>query len=379
MASLSLRSIYKKYPGGVVAVSDVNLEIRDKEFVILVGPSGCGKSTTLRMVAGLEEISEGELYIGDRLVNDIAPKDRDIAMVFQNYALYPHMTVYDNMAFGLKLRKVPKDEIDRKVKEAAKILDLEKLLDRKPKAMSGGQRQRVALGRAIVRSPQVFLLDEPLSNLDAKLRAQMRTEIAKLHQKLGTTFIYVTHDQTEAMTMGDRIVVMKDGFIQQVDTPQHLYESPCNKFVAGFLGSPQMNFIDAVLLKQGSKYVVEFGSSDSRSSRGVKYTVEVPESKVVPELANYVDKEVIMGIRPESVHDEEMYLSNASTGVIECDVDITEMMGAETYLYLTCEGIPLTARVSPRSTAKAHDRIKVAIDPNKIHLFDKDTEKTIIN
>jgi len=379
MAGLSLRGIYKKYPGGFVAVTDVNLEIEDKEFIILVGPSGCGKSTTLRMIAGLEEISDGELYIGDRLVNDIAPKDRDIAMVFQNYALYPHMTVYDNMAFGLKLRKVPKDEIDRKVKEAAKILDLEKLLDRKPKAMSGGQRQRVALGRAIVRSPQVFLLDEPLSNLDAKLRAQMRTEIAKLHQKLGTTFIYVTHDQTEAMTMGDRIVVMKDGFIQQVDTPQHLYESPCNKFVAGFLGSPQMNFIDAVLLKQGSKYVVEFGSSDSRSSRGVKYTVEVPESKVVPELANYVDKEVIMGIRPESVHDEEMYLSNASTGVIECDVDITEMMGAETYLYLTCEGIPLTARVSPRSTAKAHDRIKVAIDPNKIHLFDKDTEKTIIN
>ncbi len=379
MAGLSLRGIYKKYPGGFVAVTDVNLEIEDKEFIILVGPSGCGKSTTLRMIAGLEEISEGELYIGDRLVNDIAPKDRDIAMVFQNYALYPHMTVYDNMAFGLKLRKVPKDEIDRKVKEAAKILDLEKLLDRKPKAMSGGQRQRVALGRAIVRSPQVFLLDEPLSNLDAKLRAQMRTEIAKLHQKLGTTFIYVTHDQTEAMTMGDRIVVMKDGFIQQVDTPQHLYESPCNKFVAGFLGSPQMNVIDAVLLKQGSKYVVEFGSSDSRSSRGVKYTVEVPESKVVPELANYVDKEVIMGIRPESVHDEEMYLSNASTGVIECDVDITEMMGAETYLYLTCEGIPLTARVSPRSTAKAHDRIKVAIDPNKIHLFDKDTEKTIIN
>ncbi len=379
MAGLSLRGIYKKYPGGFVAVTDVNLEIEDKEFIILVGPSGCGKSTTLRMIAGLEEISEGELYIGDRLVNDIAPKDRDIAMVFQNYALYPHMTVYDNMAFGLKLRKVPKDEIDRKVKEAAKILDLEKLLDRKPKAMSGGQRQRVALGRAIVRSPQVFLLDEPLSNLDAKLRAQMRTEIAKLHQKLGTTFIYVTHDQTEAMTMGDRIVVMKDGFIQQVDTPQHLYESPCNKFVAGFLGSPQMNFIDAVLLKQGSKYVVEFGSSDSRSSRGVKYTVEVPESKVVPELADYVDKEVIMGIRPESVHDEEMYLSNASTGVIECDVDITEMMGAETYLYLTCEGIPLTARVSPRSTAKAHDRIKVAIDPNNIHLFDKDTEKTIIN
>lgn len=379
MASLSLRGIYKRYPGGVTAVSDFTMNIKDKEFIILVGPSGCGKSTTLRMIAGLEEISEGELFIGDRLVNDVAPKDRDIAMVFQSYALYPHMTVFENMAFGLKLRKVPKDEIKRLVEEAAKSLDISHLLDRKPKALSGGQRQRVALGRAIVRDPQVFLLDEPLSNLDAKLRAQMRTELSKLHKRLGTTFVYVTHDQIEAMTMGDRIVVMKDGFIQQVDTPQHLYESPCNKFVAGFLGSPQMNFIDAVLLKQGSKYVVEFGSSDSRSSRGVKYTVEVPESKVVPELADYVDKEVIMGIRPESVHDEEMYLSNASTGVIECDVDITEMMGAETYLYLTCEGIPLTARVSPRSTAKAHDRIKVAIDPNKIHLFDKDTEKTIIN
>ena len=372
MASLSLRGIYKKYPGGFTAVKDVNLEITDKEFIILVGPSGCGKSTTLRMIAGLEEISEGELYIGDRLVNDIAPKDRDIAMVFQNYALYPHMTVYDNMAFGLKLRKVPKDEIDRKVKEAAKILDLGHLLDRKPKAMSGGQRQRVALGRAIVRSPQVFLLDEPLSNLDAKLRAQMRTEIAKLHQKLGTTFIYVTHDQTEAMTMGDRIVVMKDGIIQQVDTPQALYEHPCNKFVAGFLGSPQMNFIDAVLKKNGSKYVVEFGSS-------VKYTVEIPESKVAPQLDNYVGKEVTLGIRPESVHDEEMYLSNATTGVIDCDVDITEMMGAETYLYLTCEGTQLTARVSPRSTAKAHDKIKVASDPNRIHLFDKEHDTTLIN
>lgn len=375
MASLSLRHINKRYPGGFHAVKDVNLEIIDKEFIILVGPSGCGKSTTLRMIAGLEEISDGELYIGDRLVNDIAPKDRDIAMVFQNYALYPHMTVYDNMAFGLKLRKVPKNEIDAKVKEAAKILDLTHLLDRKPKAMSGGQRQRVALGRALVRSPKVFLLDEPLSNLDAKLRAQMRTEIAKLHLKLGTTFIYVTHDQTEAMTMGDRIVVMKDGIIQQVDTPQALYERPCNKFVAGFLGSPQMNFIDAVLKKTISKYVVEFGSAAN------KFTVEVPESKVTPELDKFVDKEVLLGIRPESVHDEEMYLSNATTGIITCNVDITEMMGAETYLYLTCEGTPLTARVSPRSTAKSGDTIKVAIDPNRIHLFDKSTEEApaIIN
>ncbi|MBQ5315945.1 MAG: sn-glycerol-3-phosphate ABC transporter ATP-binding protein UgpC [Oscillospiraceae bacterium] len=380
MASLSLRSIYKKYPGGVVAVSDVNLEIKDKEFIILVGPSGCGKSTTLRMIAGLEEISEGELYIGDRLVNDVAPKDRDIAMVFQNYALYPHMTVFENMAFGLKLRKVPKDEIARKVEEAARILDISHLLSRKPKALSGGQRQRVALGRAIVREPQVFLLDEPLSNLDAKLRAQMRTEISKLHQKLGTTFIYVTHDQTEAMTMGDRIVVMKDGFVQQVDTPQNLYTSPVNQFVAGFMGSPQMNFIDAYLRIVDGKYTVEFGSEDTKTTRGVKYYVEIPADKVDDQaLSPLVDKEIVMGIRPEDIHDEQMFLSTASTGVVEADVEITEMMGAETYLYLTCEGIPLTARVDPRSTARPQDRISVALDPNKIHIFDKETEKTVIN
>ncbi|MGN0615451.1 ABC transporter ATP-binding protein [Ruminococcus flavefaciens] len=376
MAGLTLKNIYKKYPGGVVAVSDVNLEIRDKEFIVLVGPSGCGKSTTLRMIAGLEEISEGELYIGDRLVNDIAPKDRDIAMVFQNYALYPHMTVFENMAFGLKLRKVPKDEIERKVNEAAKILDLTHLLDRKPKAMSGGQRQRVALGRAIVRSPKVFLLDEPLSNLDAKLRAQMRTEIAKIHKKLGTTFIYVTHDQTEAMTMGDRIVCMKDGFVQQIDTPQNLYENPVNKFVAGFLGSPQMNFIDAELKEEYGQYIVEFGATNGRGNR---YQIIVPESKVNEDLGAYVGKEIILGVRPESIHDEEMYLSNASTGVIDANVEITEMMGAETYLYLLCEGIPLTARVSPRSTARPGDDIKVAIDPNRIHIFDKETEKAIVN
>jgi multiple sugar transport system ATP-binding protein len=382
MASLSLRSIYKKYPGGVVAVSDVNLEIKDKEFIILVGPSGCGKSTTLRMIAGLEEISEGELYIGDRLVNDVAPKDRDIAMVFQNYALYPHMTVFENMAFGLKLRKVPKDEIARKVEEAARILDISHLLSRKPKALSGGQRQRVALGRAIVREPQVFLLDEPLSNLDAKLRAQMRTEISKLHQKLGTTFIYVTHDQTEAMTMGDRIVVMKDGFVQQVDTPQNLYTSPVNQFVAGFMGSPQMNFVDAYLRKIDGKYTVEFGSEDTKTTRGVKYYVEIPESKITDNeltLAELVDKEIVLGVRPEDIHDEQMFLSAASTGVIETDVIITEMMGAETDLYLECEGIPLTARVDPRSTARPQDKITVAIDPNKIHIFDKETEKTVIN
>ena len=379
MASLSLRGIYKKYPGGVVAVSDVNVEIRDKEFIILVGPSGCGKSTTLRMIAGLEEISDGELYIGDRLVNDIAPKDRDIAMVFQNYALYPHMTVFENMAFGLKLRKVPKDEIARKVEEAARILDLTHLLERKPKAMSGGQRQRVALGRAIVRQPQVFLLDEPLSNLDAKLRAQMRTEIAKLHKRLGTTFIYVTHDQTEAMTMGDRIVVMKDGFVQQIDTPQNLYLNPVNKFVAGFLGSPQMNMIDAVLRNDGGRYYVEFGSNDTKVARGVKYQIVIPDEKCNPQLAGYINKEVILGVRPESIHDEPHYLANATTGVIDCTVEITEMMGAETYLYLNCEGTPLTSRVAPTSTARAQDTIKVAIDPYKIHLFDKETDISIMN
>ena len=270
MANVSLRHVYKIYDGGVTAVTDFNLEIADKEFIILVGPSGCGKSTTLRMIAGLEDISKGELYIGDTLANDVAPKDRDIAMVFQNYALYPHMTVYDNMAFGLKLRKFSKEEIKRRVEEAARILGIEQYLDRKPKALSGGQRQRVALGRAIVRNPKVFLLDEPLSNLDAKLRAQMRTEISKIYQRLGTTFIYVTHDQTEAMTMGTRIVVMKDGFIQQVDTPQHLYDMPCNMFVAGFIGSPQMNFINAVLSKNGGKYTLDFD----------KYHVPVPESKV---------------------------------------------------------------------------------------------------
>ena len=382
MASVSLREIYKKYAGGVIAVSDFNIEIKDKEFIILVGPSGCGKSTTLRMIAGLEEISEGELYIGDRLVNDIAPKDRDIAMVFQNYALYPHMTVFENMAFGLKLRKVPKDEIARKVEEAARILDIAHLLDRKPKALSGGQRQRVALGRAIVREPQVFLLDEPLSNLDAKLRAQMRTEISKLHKKLGTTFIYVTHDQTEAMTMGDRIVVMKDGYIQQIDTPTNLYNSPVNQFVAGFIGSPQMNFIDAKLLKAGDSFLVEFGSEDTKTSQGVKYTVEIPESKVATNreaLEELVDQEVILGVRPEAISDEDMVIASATTGVINATVEVTEMMGAETYLYLTCEGIPLTARVAPRSTARPQDEIQVVIEANKIHIFDKETEKTVIN
>ncbi len=380
MASLSLRNVYKKYPGGVVAVSDFNLEIKDKEFIILVGPSGCGKSTTLRMVAGLEEISEGEILIGDRVVNDVAPKDRDIAMVFQNYALYPHMTVFDNMAFGLKLRKTPKDEIKRRVEEAARILDISHLLERKPKALSGGQRQRVALGRAIVREPKVFLLDEPLSNLDAKLRAQMRTEISKLHLKLGTTFIYVTHDQTEAMTMGTRIVVMKDGFIQQVDTPQHLYLYPGNLFVAGFIGSPQMNFIDSVLLKEGNDFFVEFGTEDTKTRAGIKYKIKLPASKNKDGvLEDYVGKEVIMGIRPENVHNEEDLIAQFPDGIVEANVEVTELMGAETYLYMNCEEQTINARVSPTNTAKPGDRIKITLEPSKIHLFDKVTEKTICN
>ena len=344
MADLQLKHIYKRYAGGVTAVSDFTLDIDDKEFIILVGPSGCGKSTTLRMVAGLEEISEGELYIGGRLVNDVAPKDRDIAMVFQNYALYPHMTVFENMAFGLKLRKTPKDEIKKRVTEAAKILDIEHLLDRKPKALSGGQRQRVAMGRAIVRNPKVFLMDEPLSNLDAKLRVAMRTEIKKLHNKLQTTFMYVTHDQTEAMTMGTRIVVMKDGVIQQVDTPANLYTKPDNVFVAGFIGSPQMNFVTATLSKENGSVYASFGDNK----------IMIPNGKVTPELEGYIGKEVIVGIRPE-------------------------MMGAETYLYLELAGEQFTARVNQRSTAKIGDTIKVAFETNKIHIFDKDTEMAIVH
>jgi len=370
MASVTLKNVYKVYSGNVTAVTDFSLEIRDKEFVILVGPSGCGKSTTLRMIAGLEEITKGELYIGDTLSNNVAPKDRDIAMVFQNYALYPHMTVFDNMAFGLKIHKIPKDEIKHRVEEAARNLDIYHLLDRKPKALSGGQRQRVALGRAIVRNPKVFLLDEPLSNLDAKLRAQMRTEIAKLHKRLGTTFIYVTHDQTEAMTMGDRIVVMKDGFIQQVDTPQNLYDSPANQFVAGFMGSPQMNFFDGTVGKTGSGYAFRFG----------RYSIPIPADKKTDDaLREYDGKPVTLGIRPENVHDEPKFLEKAAEGVVEADVEVTELMGAETYLYLNCEGVSVTARVDPTSKAKAGDRIKVAFELNKIHLFDKETEKAILN
>src|SRR5690554_1520856 len=356
MASVTLKNITKVYDGNVTAVSDFNLDIADKEFIVLVGPSGCGKSTTLRMVAGLEEITEGELYIGDKLMNDVAPKDRDIAMVFQNYALYPHMTVYDNMAFGLKLRKTPKAEIDRRVKEAAKILDIEHLLNRKPKALSGGQRQRVALGRAIVREPKVFLMDEPLSNLDAKLRVQMRTEITKLHNRLQTTFIYVTHDQTEAMTMGSRIVVMKDGFIQQVDTPQQLYDHPVNLFVGGFIGSPQMNFIPAKLEQEGND-VFAITETDK---------IKIPEGKIKKlKDPSYIGKEVIMGVRPEDLHDEEIFLQSAVDSTVKAYVEVVELMGSETYLYLNVDGNNITARVDPRSTARTGDTIKIAMDPNR--------------
>ncbi len=371
MASLSLRHIYKKYPGGVTAVSDFNLEIKDKEFIVFVGPSGCGKTTTLRMIAGLEEITEGELFIGDRLVNDVAPKDRKIAMVFQNYALYPHMSVFENMSFGLKLNKTPKEEIKRRVEEAARILDITHLLDRKPKALSGGQKQRVALGRAIVRNPMVFLLDEPLSNLDAKLRATMRTELTKLHQRVGTTFIYVTHDQVEAMTMATRIVVMKDGLIQQVDTPQHLYDAPCNIFVAGFIGTPQMNFINGTLEKKGEDVYFNFEN----------VSVKFPADKANdPALAEYMGKEVVVGLRPESISDDAKAVEANPDSSFDVDVDVTELMGAEIYLYLNVgEETHLIARVSSRSQSRAGDKIKIAFDMSRLHVFDKDTERCIIH
>ncbi len=370
MSDLKLKKIVKKYPNGFVAVKDFNLEIEDKEFIIFVGPSGCGKTTTLRMIAGLEDISGGELYIGNELMNDVPPKERDIAMVFQNYALYPHMTVYDNMAFGLKLRKMPKDEIKRRVEEAAKILDIAHLLDRKPKALSGGQRQRVAMGRAIVREPKVFLMDEPLSNLDAKLRVQMRTEISKLHHRLATTFIYVTHDQTEAMTLGTRIVVLKDGIIQQVDTPQNLYNKPCNLFVAGFIGSPQMNFIDSKVIKNGTDVLLAFGD----------YKVKLPESKGKALIeGKYIDKEVVLGIRPEDIHAEEIFLNSSQESIVDAHVEVTELLGAEVNLYLLIGGQNATAKVNARYDAKVGDTVKVAFDVNRIHVFDKATELVITN
>ena len=385
MSSLNLKNIYKVYPSGVTAVTDFNLDIEDKEFIVFVGPSGCGKSTTLRMIAGLEEITSGELYIDGTLVNNMAPKDRDIAMVFQNYALYPHMTVYDNMAFGLKLRKMPKDQIDQRVKEAARILGIEMYLSRKPKALSGGQRQRVALGRAIVREPKVFLLDEPLSNLDAKLRSQMRTEITKLHNRLATTFIYVTHDQIEAMTMGTRIVVMKDGFMQQVDTPINLYDYPINQFVAGFIGTPQMNFFTGKLTGTKNKVYVEFG----------KEKIALPKEKVklICNLDKYLntDREIIFGIRPEDVSDEQSAIEDEKNAVIEVKVDVVEALGAETQLYCKirsddedeeksiAEDISnLIAKVDSRSATKRDEVVKVALDMAHCHLFDKETEITIL-
>ncbi len=348
---------------GVVAVQEFNLEIQDKEFIVLVGPSGCGKSTTLRMVAGLEEITEGELYIGDRLVNEVAPKDRDIAMVFQNYALYPHMTVYDNMAFALKLRKTPKAEIDKKVREAAEILDITQYLNRKPKALSGGQRQRVAIGRAIVRAPQVMLMDEPLSNLDAKLRNQMRAEIIKLRERINTTFIYVTHDQTEAMTLGDRIVIMKDGFIQQIGTPQEVFNHPYNLFVAGFIGSPQMNMFDAKLKKVGGKYAVELDG----------YTVELsPEKQAALAAKNTPEQDVKLGVRPEHVTLEQ-------TGV-RAKVDVSEMMGSSVHLHVTAMGQDVVLVVSTMEMTGAEvaaltsgKEIKFAFSGNNCHVFNKET------
>ena len=371
MASLSLRNIYKIYPGDVTAVHDFNLEIEDKEFIVLVGPSGCGKSTTLRMVAGLEDISKGELYIDDKLVNNVPPKDRDIAMVFQSYALYPHMTVYNNMAFALKLQKLPREEIDRRVREAAQILDIEPLLNRKPKALSGGQRQRVALGRAIVREPKAFLMDEPLSNLDAKLRMQTRAEISRLHQRLQTTFIYVTHDQTEAMTMGTRIVVMRDGFIQQQDTPQNLYDYPANLFVGGFIGMPQMNVFRVRLEKRGNAIFAVFGDN----------AVLVPSGKIQRMTGDYIGKEVYMGIRPENLHDEDAFISTYPDACLEAKVEMVEQLGSETYLHLTAAGWDKTfiARVGPRTMARSGDTVTIGLDVNRLHFFDAETEKTILS
>ncbi len=363
MAGISFKNVEKTYENGVTVIKDLNLDINDKEFVVLVGPSGCGKSTTLRMIAGLESVTAGELYIGDRLINAVPPKDRDIAMVFQNYALYPHMSVYKNMAFALTLLKEKKEVIDEKVHEAAKILGLEEYLDRKPKALSGGQRQRVALGRAMVRNPSVFLLDEPLSNLDAKLRTEMRSQISKLHQRLGTTFVYVTHDQVEAMTMGDRICVMNAGVIQQFDTPQVLYDQPKNLFVAGFIGSPQMNFIDAVVEKEGDGYALKFDQT----------TISVNRS----ELADYVGKTVVVGVRPEDLHMEKEYFKGGNT--IKTLVDLDEMMGSETLLYLAYEDAKIIAKVPSPCPVHTGDEVELAINTDRIHVFDKETEEAIFN
>lgn len=365
MASVFLKSVSKIYDKNILAVDQATIEIQDKEFVVLVGPSGCGKSTMLRMIAGLEEISEGEIFIDEKSVNDIQPKDRDIAMVFQNYALYPHMTVYDNMAFGLKLRKYAKSEIQQRVQDAATILGIEELLNRKPKALSGGQRQRVAVGRAIVRKPSVFLFDEPLSNLDAKLRVQMRTEISKLHHRIETTMIYVTHDQVEAMTMGDRIVVMKDGKVQQIDSPMNLYHKPKNKFVAGFIGSPGMNFITG-RLKKNRKLLFDSG----------ELKLEVPDNSA-QNLNKYHDQEIIMGIRPEDIYEEASKNSIPYTANGEATIEVVEPMGNEVFIYFKSGSNSFVARIKTQSEPVVGGNKKLVIDMSKAHYFDKNTEETI--
>ncbi len=369
MATLSLKNIDKVYDNNVQAVFDFNLEIKDKEFIVLVGPSGCGKSTTLRMVAGLEEITRGELAIDDTIVNDVAPKDRDIAMVFQSYALYPHMDVYSNMAFGLKLRKLPKDEIDRRVKNAANVLGLTQYLDRKPKALSGGQRQRVALGRAIVRDAKVFLMDEPLSNLDAKLRVQMRSEIIKLHERIGTTTLYVTHDQIEAMTMATRIVVMKDGFIQHIGTPKEIYDNPNNIFVGGFIGTPPMNFINGYVTADGIFEVQPLQDKD------VRYKFEIPKSQfALLEENDFLDREVILGIRPEDIHDEQVALDTFKDSIIKVKVDVAELLGAETIVYAALEEQDIVSKIDARTDIHMGDELELAIDMNKCHFFCPESE-----
>ena len=365
MASVKYEHITKRW-GNVVGINDLSIDIEDKEFVVYVGPSGCGKSTALRLLAGLESITEGKIYIGDRVVNDVKPKDRDIAMVFQSYALYPHMSVYENMAFGLRQRKTPKSEIDKRVREAADILGIEKLLDRKPGQLSGGQRQRVAIGRAIVREPNVFLMDEPLSNLDAKLRVQARAEISKLHQRLETTFIYVTHDQVEAMTMGTRIMVIKDGVKQQIDTPQNLYEYPTNLFVAGFIGSPAMNFMDVKLIERDGKVAV-----DCRD-----FVLDIPEDKAKV-YRQYLGKDVILGIRPEDTHDAEYCPAGINKALVEVKVDVTELLGREVVVYLTSENVQLVGIFDPRTEARVGNTMGVAFNMDSMHIFDKQTELAI--
>ncbi len=367
MAGVTLRNISKVYEGGVTAVKDVNIDVADKEFVVLVGPSGCGKTSTLRMIAGLEEITEGELLIDDKLVNDVAPKDRDIAMVFQNYALYPHMTVYENMAFGLKLRKFSKSEIDLRVREAAQILGISDYLDRKPKALSGGQRQRVALGRAIVRKPKVFLFDEPLSNLDAKMRVQMRAEISKLHQRLGATMIYVTHDQVEGMTMGDRIVVMKDGVVQQIDTPLNLYNSPVNKFVAGFIGSPAMNFFEGSIRKEDKLYFVGAGNGPKMEIAG----------QLAHRMESFLGKDIVMGIRPEHVFIQD-YHNGQLDATATLKVEISEPMGNEVYLYFAFRAGQIIARVTAPVDPRPGSELKMYFDTSRAHFFNKETEYSLL-